>query len=91
MTAKEKATDMVESFRVKILTQHSAWNVMTENSFPMPLKFVQKSAIQCALIAVADIIDAVKQIIGDERHMWTEHQLGEILYWESVKIEIADI
>lgn len=76
MTAQEKASELVGDFRSKILLQHSAWNTMTENSFPMPLKFAHKAAIQCALMTVDLLIESSGFEISTS-------------YWRLVKEEIA--
>lgn len=60
MTPEEKAKELVEDNREKILVQHSTWNVMSGHSFPMPLKFAQKIAIQVAIVDAENIIKAIR-------------------------------
>jgi hypothetical protein len=83
MTAAEKAKDLVNEKYYQPLTLHLNVN---NNS-----KQMWEYAKQCALIAVCEIVDALMQVIGDQRHMWSEHQLSEVLYWASVKNEIETL
>lgn len=82
MTPKEKAKDLVETYMSKILTQHSAWNVTTENSFPMPLKFSQQIAKECAHIAVDEILN--DYAIFNEKHK--SYKVPS--FWQEVKQSI---
>lgn len=80
MTPEEKAKDLIEVYRDKILMQHSAWNVMTENAFPMPLKFAQKIAIQLAIMCVEQILNEVSPtVIKVGRNGY-----NNLNYWRSV-------
>lgn len=62
MTPKEKAADLIDDFQSKIGMTHSSWNKEVENSFPMPLKFSRKIAVESALRAVNEIIETIAEI-----------------------------
>jgi hypothetical protein len=80
MTAIEKAKYLVNENYYQPLTIHLNVN---NNS-----KQMWAYAKRCAVITVEEIVNALVQIIGDQRHMWSEHQLSEMLFWESVMNEI---
>jgi hypothetical protein len=83
MTAAEKAKELVNERFYQPLTLHLNVN---NNS-----KQMWAYANLCASIAVNEVLTALMQIIGDERHMWSEHELSQVRYWESVVIEIGKL
>lgn len=83
MSAAEKAKQLVNERYYQPLTLHL--NV-SNNS-----KQMWEYAKLCASIAVNEVLTALVQIIGDERYMWSEYQLSQVRYWESVIIEIEKL
>lgn len=83
MTAAEKAKELVNERYYQPLTLHLNVN---NNS-----KQMWEYAKVCSLITVHEILDALKSVIGDQRHMWSENELAQINYWEAVKSEIVGL
>lgn len=67
MTPKERATELVDKY------------ITTQRGFFMP----NKVAIECAKIAVDEIIDVIINMFGDNT--------GDYNYWQEVKQEIEKI
>ena len=80
MTPVVKAKELVNEKYYQPLTLHLNVN---NNS-----KQMWNYAKRCADILVDETIEAIKAVIGSERHMWSTHQLEEVVYWECVKSEI---
>jgi hypothetical protein len=78
MTSKQKAKELVQKFRTK---------VNCYSDYDGDLKYDEsvrvQNAKQCALIAVEEIIDAIKH--EDNRMFY------EIKFWQEVKTEIKEL
>jgi hypothetical protein len=51
----------------------------------------ETAAKQCALIDVQNTIEGIMEVIGSQRHMWSEHQLNVIRTYEKVKEKIQSL
>ena len=80
MTPVEKAKHLVNERYYQPLTLHLNIN---NNS-----KQMWEYAKLCASIAVNEVLTALLQVIGSERHMWSVHELEQVTYWEIVIKEI---
>jgi predicted proteasome-type protease len=82
MTPKDKAKELVDSYKIKVKV------FFTENSIPIIVKadMILESAIQCALIAVDEIIKSSPTIIGQMTGIKSNKK-----YWQKVKQEIEKL
>jgi hypothetical protein len=83
MTPKEKAEELVDSYKIKVKV------FFTENSIPIIVKadMILESAIQCALIAVDEIINVCLPS-SEYGGVITD---ATIEYWQEVKQEIEKL
>ena len=83
--AKAKAKDLTNLFSYYVSVEkdlddtRSYQQVMTEN------------VKQCALIAVDEKIKTLINIIGDQKHMWSEHEKYSYNELQKVKSEIEKL
>jgi hypothetical protein len=77
MTSKDKAKELVDSYKIKVKV------FFTENSIPIIVKadMILESAIQCALIAADELIYETQFEVPNIRQR----------YWQEVKQEIEKL